>query len=248
MFGPGRVSVFAIALASGVVVAEGFASASSAAETPTRMVYRVQHSKYGDVGTYTNMIEKNADTTTVNTQGRIKVSFLGIPAYSQAFDRVERWQGSRLVNFHGVTTDNGKRIEVTGIVDGDHFVVTTPTGTVSAPANVKLANPWSDALLSADTIVTPEEGSVEKVSVSGGESAPLTINGRSIDTRHYQIQRQGGPKRFEVWLDGEGIPVRFADVSPTETITFNLSECEGATVCPLLKEQTLAKAGRKNKR
>ena len=177
MFGPARFSVFAIALASGVLVAEGLVPASSAAEAPTRMVYRVQHSKYGDVGTYTNTIEKNADTTTVNTEGRIKVSLLGIPAYSQAFDRVERWQGSRLVNFHGETTDNGKRIEVTGAAEGDHFTLTTPSGTIGAPANVKLANPWSGALLGAETIVTPEEGSVEKVSVSGGESAPITING-----------------------------------------------------------------------
>jgi hypothetical protein len=210
------------------------------------MVYRVHHSKYGDVGTYINTIDKNADTTTVNTQGRIKVSLLGIPVYSQTFDRVERWQGSRLMNFQGVTTDNGKRIDVTGVADGDHFSLTTPTGAISAPANVKLANPLSDTLLSAETIVIPEEGSVEKVSVSGGESAPITINGHSISTRHYQIQRQGGPKRFEVWLDGDGIPIRFADVSPTETITFNLSECEGATVCPSLIPQTLATTGPHN--
>jgi hypothetical protein len=246
MFGPARFRFVAIGLAAGILAGEVTVPASAATEAPMRMVYRVQHSKYGDVGSYTNTIEKDADITSVNTQGRIKVSVLGIPAYSQAFDRVERWQGSRLVNFHGVTTDNGKRIEVTGAAEGDHFTLTTPTGTIGAPANVKLANPWSDALLSADTIVTPEEGGVEKVSVSDGESAPITINGHSIDTRHYRIQRQGGPKRFEVWLDGEGIPVRFADVSPSETLTFNLSECEGAAVCPLLIQQALATAGRHN--
>ena len=239
MFGPIRFRFVAIGLAVGVLAGEVSLPAYSAAEAPTRLVYRVQHSEHGDVGTYTNTIEKNADATTVNTQGRIKVSVLGIPAYSQSFDRVERWKGSRLVNFHGVTTENGKSTEVNGAAEGDHFSLRTPAGTSAAPANVQPANPWSDVLLSADTILTPDEGRVEKVSVSGGEAAPITINGHSVETRHYRIQRPEG-KRYEVWLDGEGVPVRFADISPKETVTFNLSECQGASVCLSLKGQSLA--------
>jgi hypothetical protein len=238
MFGPARFRFVAIGLVIGILAGEVTVPASAAPEAPIRMLYRVQHSKYGDVGSYTNTIEKDADITTVNTQGLIKVSVLGIPAYSQVFDRVERWKGSRLVNFHGV---NGKRIEVNGSAQGDHFTLSTPAGTIAAPINLKPANPWSDAVLSSDSILTPEEGRVEKVSVSGGEPAPVIINGHSFDTRHYQIQRLGGPKRYEVWFDGEGIPVRFADISPTETITFNLSQCEGAAVCPLLTEQNFAR-------
>ena len=235
-----RFRFVAIGFAACVVAGEASVPASSAAEPATRLVYRVQHSEHGDVGTYTNTVEKSADATTVNTQGRIKVSVLGIPAYSQSFDRVERWKGSRLVNFHGVTTENGKRTEVNGAAEGDHFTLRTSAGAVAAPANVKPAKPWSDVLLSADTILTPDEGRVEKVRVSGGEAAPITINGRSVGTRHYRIQRSEG-KRYEVWLDGEGVPVRFADISPKETVTFNLSECEGAAVCRSLNGQSLAK-------
>ena len=223
-----RAKLLAVGLTT---VLAGAAPAFSAEEAPTRMVYRVQHSKYGDVGSYTNVVEKNADTTTVTTQGRMRVSILGVSAYRQEFDRVERWMGSRLVNFHGVTTVNGKRTEVNGAADGEHFTLITPIGMVTAPINVKPANPWSEVVLSADTIVTPEEGSVEKVSVMGGESAPITINGHNVAARHYRMQFLSGPKRYEVWFDGGGIPVRFADVSPNEMTTFNLSECEGAAVC-----------------
>ena len=240
MVGPAQFRFLAMTLAAGAFAGGALILASSAAEPPTRMVYRVEHSKYGDVGTYTNIVEKNADTTTVNTQGRIKVSVLGIPAYRQSFDRVERWKGSRLVNFHSVTTENSKRTEVNGEAIGDQFTLVTPAGTVAAPANVRPANPWSDAVLSADTILTPDEGRVEKVSVSGGETAPIMINGHTVDTRHYRIQRLEG-KRYEVWLNGEGIPVRFAEITPKETINFNLSECQGATVCLTLNGQSLAR-------
>jgi hypothetical protein len=241
MFGPAQFRLLAITLAAGAFAGGALILASSAAEPTERMVYRVEHSKYGDVGTYTNIVERAADTTTVNTQGRIKVSILGISAYRQSFDRVERWKGSRLVNFHGVTTENGKRTEVNGEAVGDQFTLSTGAGRIGAPADVRPANPWSDAVLSANTILTPDEGRVEKVSVSGGETAPITINGHAVDTRHYRIQRLEGPKRYEVWLDGEGIPVRFADINPKETITLNLSECQGAAVCLLLNGQSLAK-------
>ncbi len=65
-------------------------SGTGPAGSGTAPLYPVQHPKYGDVGTYTNTIEKAADSTTVSTQGRIKVSVLGIPVYRQSFDRVER--------------------------------------------------------------------------------------------------------------------------------------------------------------
>jgi hypothetical protein len=240
MRAPVRFSFIAIGFAAGVLAAEVSVPAYSATEPATRLVYQVQHSKHGDVGTYTNMVEKTADATTVNTQGRIKVSVLGIPAYSQSFDRIEHWKGSKLVNFQGVTTENGKRTEVNGAAEGDHFTLHTPSGTIAAPADVKPANPWSEMVLSANTIFTPDQGRVEKVSVSGGEAAPITINGHTIDTRHYRIQRPEA-KRYEVWLDGENVPVRFADISPKETVTFNLSECQGATVCLSLNGQSLAR-------
>lgn len=233
---PGKLRLLAATLALGTLagaVPALTAEETPAKDTPTKMVYQVQHSKHGNVGTYTNTIEENAGTTTVKTQGRMKVSVLGIPAYRQEFDRVERWMGPRLVNFSGVTTENGKRTEVTGTAEGDHFALNTPSGTVTAPAGVKTANPWSEAILNADTVMAPQEGKVEMVSVTGGETVPVAINGHNVMTRHYQVKRLGGPKRYEVWFDDQGIPVRFADVSPSDTVTFNLSECEGSAVCGL---------------
>jgi hypothetical protein len=232
---PARFHFLAVGLASAIVT--GTVSANAAEDTPRKMVYRVQHPKYGDVGTYTNTIEKAAGNTTVTTQGRVKISIFGVVAYRQEFVCIERWIGSRLVNFHGVTTKNGRRTEVNGAATGSEFTLTTPAGTVSVPDNVKLANPWSEtilksgAVLSSQIVVTPERGSVEKVSVTGGEPAAVTLNGYEIETRHYRMEFQDAPESYEVWFDEGGIPVRFADVSGNDTVTFNLTECEGAAVC-----------------
>jgi hypothetical protein len=227
-----------------VVVAAAFASAqsvSSADEAPTKLVYRVNHSKYGDIGTYSNTIQKSANEASVRTQGQVTVSILGITAYRQSFDRTERWQGTRLVDFHGITTEDGKRTEVRGTAEGDHFALSTPRGTVAAPGDVKPANPWSEDLLRSENILTPEDGKLERVAVSGGEGVPIMANGQRVQTRHYQIIRSGGAKRYEIWFDEEGVPVRFADISPDETVTFNLSECQGTGNCARYNKEEFAR-------
>src|SRR6266567_5593475 len=111
--------------------------------SPERLVYRVQHSRYGNIGTYSNAIEKSGSATTVTTEAHILVSILGVVLYRQDIARQERWSADRLVSFHGVTTVNGKSIELTGSADGDRFVMMSPNGPIVAPASVRIANPWS---------------------------------------------------------------------------------------------------------
>jgi hypothetical protein len=216
------------------------AFAAGPASGAERLEYRIHHSKHGDIGTYTNMVAQNGDNTTVTTQGRIKVSVLGITAYRQEFDRLERWSNGKLVSFHGVTTENGKRSEVNGAADGNHFTVSTAAGMETAPTSVKPANPWSIAAISGDTMLTPDEGKIEKVRVGSIEETAVNINGQNVPTRHYQIQRTDGEKRYEVWFDREGTPVQFATVDPKDTVTFTLSACEGAAVCRVFKPEAIA--------
>jgi len=39
----------------------------------------------------------------------------------------------------------------------------------------------------------------------------------------------------------DGVPIRFADIQSEETISFDLSECQGAAVCLSLNGTSLAK-------
>src|SRR5262245_43532421 len=129
------------------------ASASPASAAFQKLVYEVRHATYGSIGTYTNSVETNGNQTTVTTEGRIRVSILGIVLYRQDFDRVERWVGERLMSFEGLTTTNGRATEVKGKAEGNNFAVDSPNGTYMAPATVKLANPWSELALKGDMML-----------------------------------------------------------------------------------------------
>jgi hypothetical protein len=191
--------------------------------SPERMVYRVQHPRYGNIGTYSNAVEKSGNTTTVTTEAHILVSVLGVVLYRQDIARQERWNADRLVAFHGVTTVNGKTIELTGSADGDRFVLMSPEGPIVAPASVRIANPWSADVLRGDTLLTPDRGRIENVRVKTTEETSLAINGQATRTKHYEINRLDGTKRYEVWLDDQGTPVQFITYNPNGMITFILT-------------------------
>jgi hypothetical protein len=193
------------------------------ASAADKLVYQVQHSKYGNIGTYTNTIEKNGDATTVTTQGEIKVAILGVVLYRQNILRVEKWDGDRLVSFHGVTTVNGKPFEVNGTAEGDHFKVATPNGSFSAPLAVRMANPWSPNVLKGDMVMTPDRGILENVKVVGGNDTQVALGSRTVTAKDYEIRRTDGQKRYEVWLDDKGTPVKFDMVNAQGTVTFSLA-------------------------
>jgi hypothetical protein len=208
----------AIAIAAGLVT-----SAPPASAAPQKFVYQIRHSTYGRIGTYTNLVEKTGDSTVVTTEGRIRVSFLGIVLYRQNFDRTERWDGERLMSFEGLTTTNGRALEVRGEADGEHFAVSSPNGSFLAPAGVKPANPWSDIVLKGETMLTPDRGNLEDVKVLPGETADLAINGAKVRARRYEIARITGEKRYDVWIDDEGTTVMFALNTRRGTVTFTLT-------------------------
>ena len=188
-----------------------------------RLVYAVHHSRYGDIGTYSNSVQRAGDATTVTTEAHIKVSILGVVLYRQEVAREEHWDGDQLISFHGVTTVNGKPYELTGEAEGENFVLMSPDGPIVAPASVKIANPWSANVLRGTTLLTPDRGRVENVQMKGGDYRTVTIKGHAMSAKYYEIDRLDGTKRYEVWLDDSGTPVMFSTYNPNGSITFTLS-------------------------
>ena len=206
-----------------LIVAGVMASASPASAAHQKFVYQIRHSTYGSIGTYTNSIETSGDKTTVTTEGRIRVAILGIVLYRQDFDRTERWVGERLMSFQGLTTTNGRPAEVKGTAEGNRFAVNSPNGSFMAPADVKLANPWSETMLKGAAMLTPDRGQLEDVTIRPAEMTELAINGSKVRARRYEIARCHGEKRYEVWIDDEGTTVMFNVNTRRGLVTFTLT-------------------------
>ena len=215
---PLKTVAVSIALAGGLAVGAGPAFADA-----YRLDYKVTHSKYGNIGSYSNTIDTDGQNTTVTTKSNIAVRVIGITAYRQTADREEKWNGDRLVSLRAATDINGKKTEVDGSAQGDHFQVTSPKGTAEDPALVRVANPWSPGLMNGDTIITPDDGATNKVQISAGQDAMVKVAGNDVQAKLYDINFSGSKKHYQVWFDNSGTPVMFNMADDSGTVTFTLN-------------------------
>jgi hypothetical protein len=220
--------VLAIATLAGVL------GAGPAFADAYRLNYQVHHSKYGNVGSYTNIVDTQGPNTTVTTNLSIKVGFLGISAYHQTAHRVEKWQGDRLMSLQASTTTNGKPVEVSGVAEGDHFQVTTPDGSKEAPATVRVANPWSPKLMNGEMILTPDDGTLTNMQISPAQDTVVEVAGMQVPAKQYDIDLAGLNEKYQVWFDNSGTAVKFDKSDKDGTVTFTLNS--KTPVNPLVAE------------
>src|SRR5262252_3227088 len=199
-------------------------SGTAAAETPAQFIYRVSHSVFGEIGSYSNTVEPSRDGITVETRVHFEVSMLGVRMYREEAERTERWQGNRLVSFHGVTDKGKGPAEVKGEARGNSFVISSPQGTITAPWSVHPANPWSSSFLHSNTMMRPDSGKLEQVRVGSGQETAVKIDNANIPAVKYEVD---GSTKYTVWLDSRSVPVKFLVDDDTGKVTFTLAKCVG---------------------
>jgi hypothetical protein len=212
---------FALMAVVGFLVFAMGDAAAVAEATTEQLRYRVHHSKFGDIGTYTNLVQTVGDVTTVRTSAHFLVKVLGVGLHREDAERTERWQAGRLISFVGTTKKNGDTVEVKGSASGNEFMIASPIGTFSAPATVQPANPWSAKCLNSTTMMRVDDGKIEKVQVSGGTETDITVDGATIPTRQYEID---GATRYKVWFDQHNVPVMFSVDDDSGKVTFTLEK------------------------
>jgi len=213
-----------LALTVIVVLAGSLAWGQALAEGSAQFVYRVNHSVFGDIGTYANTVEPSRDGITVKTRAHFEVKMLGVRMHREDAERTEHWQGNRLVSFHSVTNKGDGPMEVNGEARGNSFVITSPQGTITAPWSVHPANPWSSNFLHSNTMMRPDSGKLEQVRIGSGQETAVKIDNATIPAVKYEID---GSTKYTVWLDSRGVPVEFVVNDDTGKVTFTLAKCTG---------------------
>jgi hypothetical protein len=156
----------------------------------------------------------------VRSELHISVRILGIPTYRQDAHRTERWHGQQLVSFDGVTVTNGEQLEIHGEARDGGFAITTPTGTILAPATVHPSNPWCAMVLKADFTMSTRTGQLFPSTTNGGDLQPVGLEGKTLLLHQYEIVSD---KHEFVWLDDGGVPVAFRTEEGHRQINFILS-------------------------
>jgi hypothetical protein len=205
--------------ALGAIAALAFAGLSPAAAGSQFLEYAVKHPTFGDIGTYSNLIETTAEGTVVTSRLDVTVKLVGLVAHREQSLRRERWQHGRLLAFSSTTEKNGQRSELRGEARDGGFVVVTPTGTVAAPAEVRPSNPWSAELLQSGPLFSTRDGSLLSARVSLGAEETVLRGGQPERLRRFDIDSD---KREHVWVDSQNVPVAFRTQEQGTPIDFVL--------------------------
>jgi hypothetical protein len=182
-------------------------------------VYSVMHPIYGDIGTFTDKIDRNSKSTRIDSKLRIAVTFLGVVAFRQDSDTTEIMHGDRLVSLQSVTDKDGQHLEVHGEVQGDRFVVIATGGSYAGPVAISPSDPWVLNRTGDETVVFTDTGRIIKMHVSGGGYDMVSVNGTSVSARHFIVM---GDRQQEVWLDNQEIPIMFRTVEDGTAVDFML--------------------------
>jgi Family of unknown function (DUF6134) len=215
------------------IVMVSWASATALAAERKVYQYLVEHPSYGTIGTYTDTVEQSGDTKRIDTKLRVAVKMLGIAMHREEADRTEEWRGDRLISFHSVTVTNGTRIEVSGHAQGDEFVISTPHGTVMAPANVYPSTPWAvraavaAALPRSAVMMSTKTGDLKPVQSTESDQTVASVRGVAVPVRHFTIETD---KHHEVWLNDAGVPLRFSTEQNGAQIEFVLAPSATASL------------------
>jgi hypothetical protein len=182
-------------------------------------VYAVLHPVYGEIGTYTDTIDRGAETVRIEGCLRIAVKVLGLVAYRMESNTTEIMRGDRLVSLQSATDKDGQQLEVHGEARGDQFLVSGTGGSFAGPANIAPTDPWLLTRTGEETVVFTDTGRIFNVSITGGDLDTVTMNGVSVTARHFVVM---GVRRQEVWLDDGKVPVMFRVVEDGTPIDFVL--------------------------
>jgi hypothetical protein len=202
--------------------------------------YSIIHPIYGDIGTFTDTIERTPETTRIGSRLRVAVTFLGIVVYRQESDITEIMRGERLISLQSATDKDGLQFEAHGQAQGDQFVVNATAGSFAGPATIAPSDPWVVKHVGDGTVVFTDTGRIIDVHVSGGDYDLISMNGVSVSARHFVVQ---GDKRQDVWLDDNQIPVMFRVVEQGTAIDFVLQNptAAGDVTVASVKSPTMAR-------
>jgi hypothetical protein len=198
---------------------------------PVTYRYAVTHPQYGVIGSYDRTSDDAGGEVRAAWRLRLTVKILGLVVHRETGDQAEVWRAGRLMSFRSTTVTNGRALSVSGDAEGPRFVVRSPGGVTAAPATVVASDPWLLTRPGAGVVVSIRSGRIDPVSVTGGEPETLQIEGSLVSVRHFHVNA-AQPDKWEVWMDRNGVPVKFRSLESGAAIDFTLVSSPPALQTP----------------
>ena len=204
----------AVKMAAAILVALAFgANAAPGASSET---LRFAIMRNGDqIGTHTVEINRGPKETSVNMSTDLNVKVMFITAYHLQFTTREKWVGGKLVALNAESDDNGTKHKVSASLKPNGLEVEADGKTSTVEKNVIPARLWNPEVVKRSQVLDPKDGEIVPIIVSDQGVEELTIDGRTVKTRHYILKSKF---QQDVWYDEKGRLVQSSLVAPDNSV------------------------------
>lgn len=173
-----------LAAAGSVLLALSVAEAQAAPETSQFKITR----NGKPIGTHIIEVNRNGNEISVSTVTDLTVKILFVTAYRLQISANERWDNGRLIALNATSNNNGKRHSVSATAKGSSLEIKVDgQAPVLTDPNIVPNSFWNPELLGRPIMLDMQDGQIMPLSVRDGGDEELTINERTIKTRHYTV-------------------------------------------------------------
>ena len=175
----------------------GCAIASAQAAAPQRVWDFRVFLDDSPIGYHRFTLRADGTAREMTSEARFDVKVLVFSAYRYAHDATERWSGDCLTGLNARTDDDGKRLAVDAVREGDRLAVASGTAREVLDGCVMSFAYWNPRILRQSRLLNAQTGEYEAVNVAaiGAESA--MVRGTPVAARRFRITGRKFP--IDVW-------------------------------------------------
>jgi hypothetical protein len=181
--------------------------------------YRVHHALFGDIGTLSDEIAREGESTRVVARADVKVELLGVTLHHVCAEWSETWHAGMLTYFRATTTRNGSTDSISGQHENGSFIVHVRGQAFHLPADIHPVHPWSLQFIRAKTLMSPESGRTFPADITDKGRQSIRIGGVSRSVRHY-VQRSDTSNHLYFDDQGTLLLAEYRDI--TGKVSFTL--------------------------
>lgn len=207
----------ALALATTGILARGALAQEPPAGT---MVYKINHSEHGDIGTHAVTFSRSGDQDLmVDVKIEMKVKILFITAFRFESRRSELWRDGQLVSYRAETDDDGTEYKVRAEAKGDLLEIDNGKNRTTVPLGTFPTHPWNIGILDKTTLIDTKTGEIKTVAVEDMGEETIEAAGGPVAARKYRVT---GDMERELWFGPEGRWLQLRFDKDGAKVTFTL--------------------------
>ncbi|MDG2252074.1 MAG: DUF6134 family protein [Methylophilaceae bacterium] len=137
----------------------------------------------------------------------------------------ELWTQGCLTKIDSKTDDDGKIIEVNGLLNGNEFLIKTNKLTESLPACIMTFAYWDPNMLKEKKLLNPQNAEWLDIETTLIKQELLSVKGQNIMTNHYVLKgtKEGNERLvIDLWYDKEMNWVGLKSPTPIGDIFYKL--------------------------